>query len=320
MANRNAIYIWDPQYKVLPQNYQQALEMAEKYATVLEEPSDRLKRFAQDMAKYAASHQDELEEEVFDFLDSMPYAVNEQTTIALEMELPDDDWEQALEITAEKATAKGLIVVASEVICAFLPHGKTLPPKHIREWITSRLDSQADSDTNNTEVDTVTLDNSPQNFTPEITEKNLPKTLKQYKKWADIIFDKELSVLGFKLIEKPEWSNNDNVDSVFMRPVEIGQQYIFFSYAGRNPYFGQNIAFSMVSSLGEEIYRLFPFFEQDVNTVFRITLNNIYDFTKYQESKIGVSEVKRQVKIIKDLMLRSSDMNLLNCCHENRHT
>ena len=65
MANRNAIYIWDPQYKVLPQNYQQALEMAEKYATVLEEPSDRLKRFAQDMAKYAASHQDELEEEVF---------------------------------------------------------------------------------------------------------------------------------------------------------------------------------------------------------------------------------------------------------------
>jgi hypothetical protein len=151
--NRHAIYIWDLQYKALPKNYEQAVEMAEKYATVLDEPSDRLKRFAQEMAKYADAHQEELEEEVFDFLDSINYAVKEQTTIALMLDLPDDDWEQALEITAEKATAKGLIVVAPELICAFLPHGKTLPPEHIRKWIASRLDDQVNSDRNDEEID-----------------------------------------------------------------------------------------------------------------------------------------------------------------------
>jgi len=238
MANRNEIYIWDSQYKALPKDYQQAVEMAEKYATASDEPSDRLKRFAKEMAKYANTHQDELEKEVFDFLDSIIYAVNEQTTIALVLDLPDDDWEQALQLTVEYATARGLIVVAPELILAFMPHGKILPPEQKKAWQALCAGEHED--------DEYVEDDIPNTVeVPQVEDKNLPKTLKQYHKWADTVFDKELSVFGFKRIEKPEWISEDVADSVFMREVEIGQQYILFSYVGRTPYFGQNISGSV---------------------------------------------------------------------------
>ena len=292
MGNRHDVYIWDSQYKALPKDYQQAVEMAEKYATASDEPSDRLKRFAKEMAKYADAHQDELEENVFDFLDSIIYAVNEQTTIALVLDLPDDDWEQALQLTVEYATSRGLIVVAPELILAFMPHGKILPPEQKQVWQALCAGEHED--------DEYVEDDTPNTVeVPQVEDKNLPKTLKQYHKWANNVFDMELSVFGFKRIEKPEWIGEDGTDSVFMREVEIGQQYIEFSYVGRNPYFGQNIYFRMVSNLGEEIYRLFPFSQSEVFTVFGTALNNIYDFTNCKVYKTSMSDVKREVKIIK---------------------
>jgi len=307
MANRNVIYIWDPQYKILPQNYKQALEMAEKYAKVLDEPSDRLKRFAQEMAKYADAHQDELEEDVFDFLDSINYAVKEQTTIALILDLPDDNWEQALEITAEKATAKGLIVVAPELICAFLPHGKTLPPEYIRKWIASRLDNQADSDRNDKEVDTVTLDNSSQNFTPEITEKNLPKTLKQYKKWAEERFTEELSVFNFQYTQNDLRAYSD-ADSIFVRNVDIGQQYIIFTYHGKYPFFSQEICFAIISTIDSEIYYRFHFSEVDSEYMFHFPLYRVDEFNNRKIGNVGVNEIKETMLFLKRFVIDLLDV------------
>jgi len=72
---------------------------------------------------------------------------------------------------------KGIFIWRNEVICAFLPHGKTLPPEHIREWISSRLDNPENQNRDVREVDAVTLDNSSQNFTFEITEKKIYQKL-----------------------------------------------------------------------------------------------------------------------------------------------
>lgn len=305
--NRNAIYIWDLQYKALPKNYEQAVEMAEKYATVLDEPSDRLKRFAQEMAKYADAHQEELEEEVFDFLDSINYAVKEQTTIALILDLPDDNWEQALEITAEKATAKGLIVVAPELICAFLPHGKTLPPEHIRKWIASRLDNQVNSDRNDEEIDAVTLDNSLQNFTHEVTEKNLPKTLKQYKKWAEERFTKELSVFNFKYTQSVLRAHSAS-DSIFVRDVDIGQQYIILTYHGKYPFFSQHICFAIISTIDSEIYYRFHFSEVDSEYMFHFPLYEIDEFNNRKIGNVGIKEIKETMQFLKRFVIDLLDI------------
>jgi hypothetical protein len=56
----------------------------------------------------------------------------------------------------------------------------------------------------------VTLDNSLQNFTHEVTEKNLPKTLKQYKKWAEERFTEELSVFNFKYTQSVLRAHSDS--------------------------------------------------------------------------------------------------------------
>jgi len=296
MANRNAIFIWDPQYKVLPQNYQQALEMAEKYATVLEEPSDRLKRFAQEMAAYANAHQDDLEDDVFDFLDSMPYAVNEQTTIALDIELPDDDWEHAIVLTVEKATARGLIVVAPELIFAFLPHDKILSPLQSREW--RKLCANFQQDDNESTASPVT------NST---IEKKLPKTLKQYKKWAEEKFNQELSTFGFKLDQCSKHANTSELDisSVFIREVEIGQQYIHFRYAGRYPEFGQYVSFGICSSYIEEICQRLGFHRN--NDILSSSLHDMLGYHYNDIEHVGTPHIQKEVNIIKDHIISLFD-------------
>ena len=303
MANRNDIYIWDPQHRGLPKDYLQAIEMAEQYMSLPDEPSDRLKRFGQEMASYAQSHQDDLEENVLEFLDSLSFVINEQTTVALCTGLPEDDWEQALLLTVERATAKGLIVVAPEIIIAFLPHGHILPPEQAQAWQALTAETKENNDVFEDKVDkneAIVTEHQP-------TEKNLPKTLKQYHKWADVMFAQELSVFGFKLIPNPAW-NSEGVDSVFVREVETGQQYINFAYGGRNPYFGQNLAFGLVSTLGEDIYYKFCFSDVDPDTLFHLRLNQIYDFNHYATGKVGINEVKRTIQLIRENILTLLDV------------
>jgi len=63
----------------------------------------------------------------------------------------------------------------------------------------------------------------------------------------------------------------------------------------------------MISNLGEEIYRLFPLSQSEVFTVFGTALNNIYDFTNCKIYKTSMSDVKREVKIIKDNIISIFD-------------
>ena len=53
---------------------------------------------------------------------------------ALNVELPDESWESMLALLVEKATGRGLVVVDTEMMVAFLPHGQVLPYEARREW------------------------------------------------------------------------------------------------------------------------------------------------------------------------------------------
>ena len=295
--NRHDVFIWDPQYRGLPKTYIEALEMAEKYVSLADEPSDRLKRFSQEIANYAQTHQDDLEEEVFDFLDGLQFLVNQQTTAALCTDLPEDDWEQALYLTVERATAKGLIVVVPEIIMAFLPHGHILPPEQAHQWqqLTEAIKEESD------EIEKEAVINT------QPAEKNLPKTLKQYHKWADVIFQKELGAFGFRQIPRPDWIS-DSIDSVFVRDVVIGQQYIKLAYTGRSPCFLAHISFGIVSTLGEDIYHKFGFSIGKNNNLFNVQLNEIYDYRDYQVGKVSTIEIKRDVQLIKDNIINLLDV------------
>ena len=101
--NRHDVFIWDASERGLPKDLAQALEMAEKLSQIKDEPSDKIKRFAQQIEDYVAQQEDE---EWDEYLGGFNTLVANCCHAALNVELPDESWERMLALLVEKATGK----------------------------------------------------------------------------------------------------------------------------------------------------------------------------------------------------------------------
>ena len=195
--NRHDVFIWDASERGLPKDLAQALEMAEKLSHKKDEPSDKIKRFAQQVEDYVAQQEDE---EWDEYLGGFNTLVANCRHSALNVELPDESWERMLSLLVEKATGRGLVVVDTEMMVAFLPHGQVLPYEAKLEWEELLKEQKKE--------DSIAL-----------LDPNLPKTLKKYIKWVEPIYDEYLAKYGFEKTEKPEWSLEEVSKLRYKRPL-----------------------------------------------------------------------------------------------------
>ena len=277
--NRHDVFIWDASERGLPKDLAQALEMAEKLSQIKDEPSDKIKRFAQQIEDYVAQQEDE---EWDEYLGGFNTLVANCCHAALNVELPDESWERMLALLVEKATGRGLVVVDTEMMVAFLPHGQVLPYEARREW-EELIKEQKKEDA------------------LALQDPHLPKTLNKYIKWVEPIYDEYLAKHGFVRIDKPEWMPEEMYKIRYKRHMMDGvDQYIDFSHAGTYPYFSTIFGafFYMTHPLIISILDRFSF-SKIMPIIFFMPLSNIFKTTDYDVNVVSRIEVESQLAVVK---------------------
>lgn len=279
--NSHQVFVWDPQGRALPTTLEEALTQGRKLAGVREEGSSKLQGFMRVMADYAA--QDEDDEELQESIGDLEGTVGGWA--ALEIEMPPEGWETLIKVMVDYTSSHGLVLADEGMMLAFLPHGKVLPEAGKADWEAHvrAVDAQMPS---KEEMD------------------SLPKTLKQFIKWAAPQYDEGMFRHGFT--EKGSLLEFSNEIPVYIRAIEIGKQLILFDYAGKFPYFGANFSCRIYCDPVSEIYNKFNFLQLDY--VFPMALNKLVDFNGYKSKAIYEDSISENIRLLEEYMIPLLDM------------
>ncbi|MDO9177938.1 MAG: hypothetical protein Q7U16_06385 [Agitococcus sp.] len=236
MANRNELIIWDIDAYGTPNNFDEALEMADVLSEQCEDNTSlALKKFASKLSKTAQKAK--LDDDFWEGYQTIEQHVATLSYAAFVLEMPDRGWESILKEVVELANKLKLAVVYEEAIMAFLPNNQVLPPENLPYWqaIKASLKARAAS--------------------------TFPKTLKQFKKLMEPKFDVLLTKHGFVGgLEIPE---PEGIYSAYSRKLGDIDQYIEIHY--RLEHIDDDFTFIIRAGISQErvnnIYEKFAFYK-----------------------------------------------------------
>lgn len=219
MANRNELIIWDIDAYGTPNDFDEALKMADALSEQCEDNTSlALKKFASKLSKTAQKAK--LDDDFWEGYQTIEQHVATLSCAAFVLEMPNRGWESILKEVVELANKLKLAVVYEEAIMAFLPNNQVLPPENLPYWqaIKASLKDRAAS--------------------------TFPKTLKQFKKLMEPKFDVLLTKHGFVGgLDMPE---PEGIYSAYSRKLGDIDQYINFNYRLENG----NDCFTFITTAG----------------------------------------------------------------------